>query len=101
MNDQDFEAYADFKKFNYSVAPTFQRAVEEALQLVGPSVDTVRVLDYGCGDGKYFEYLLTLGLSAEKVFGLEVSQRRIERCHAMGWDNVQLIPTNGALPFPA
>lgn len=97
---QDFEAYADLKRFNLNVADTWDAALSEAVRLSGQSPDTLRLLDYGCGDGKYFQHLIYKhGLRAENVHGVEVSSRRVERCHEMGWTNARLIEGIGLLPY--
>jgi SAM-dependent methyltransferase len=91
MDNQDFEAYADFKRFNANVADTWVAAFCEAQQRLGKSPHKIRLLDYGCGDGKYFAHLTGIaGLLPEHVHGLEVSARRVQRCHELGWTQTQL-----------
>ena len=100
IDKQDFEAYADFKRFNANVADTWDAALSEAISRSGQLPKTIRLLDYGCGDGKYFHYLVSnRGLSAEKVHGVEVSSRRVQRCQDMGWANARLIEGTGPLPY--
>jgi ubiquinone/menaquinone biosynthesis C-methylase UbiE len=99
-HQQDFEAYADFKRFNTNVADTWDAALCEAITRSGQSPTTIRLLDYGCGDGKYFHHFTAnRGLSAENVYGAEVSSRRVQRCHDMGWTNASLIQGTGPLPY--
>lgn len=101
MDNQDFEAYADFKRFNANVADTWVTAFLEARQRLGQSPQTIRLLDYGCGDGKYFAYLTgAAGLRPEHVHGLEVSARRVQRCRELGWMKAQLLDIgNSTLPY--
>lgn len=100
IDKQDFEAYADFKRFNSNVADTWDAALCEAISLYGQPPTTLRLLDYGCGDGKYFQHLVSIrGLSAENVHGVEVSSRRVQRCQEMGWANAKLIEGAGPLPY--
>ncbi|MBK1681858.1 class I SAM-dependent methyltransferase [Rhodocyclus tenuis] len=100
IDKQDFEAYADFKRFNANVADTWDAALCEAISLSGQPPITLRLLDYGCGDGKYFRHLVSnRGLSAENVHGVEVSSRRVQRCQEMGWANASLIEGTGPLPY--
>ncbi|MFN4310058.1 MAG: class I SAM-dependent methyltransferase [Ferrovibrio sp.] len=101
MDKQDFEAYADLKRFNTKIAETWETAFVESLSRIGkPAVD-ITFLDFGCGDGKYFNHLLTkYGLTAENLHGVEVSARRIERCHEIGWLNAILITSGAELPYP-
>ncbi len=70
------------------------------MQQSGQSSQSLRLLDYGCGDGKYFNHLVTQrGLSADNVHGVEVSNRRVERCQQMGWANARLIEGDEQLPY--
>ncbi len=58
-----------------------------------------RVLDFGCGDGKYYEFYTRL-TPAENVFGAEISEKRVARCHKMGWKNVVKIEGLARIPWP-
>ncbi len=100
IDKQDFEAYADFKRFNTNVADTWDNALREAIGRSGQAPETIRILDYGCGDGKYFHHFVTnRGFSAKNVYGAEVSARRVQRCREMGWENACLIEGDGPLPY--
>lgn len=99
MNNQDFEAYADLKRFNTSVADTWDTALSEALRCTGRPLESVRLLDYGCGDGKYFAHWCGRGLSPANLHGVEVSERRVERCRSIGWDNARVVAPGTALPY--
>jgi len=99
MNNQDFEAYADFKRFNTNVADTWDAALGESLQRLSRPLDSIRLLDYGCGDGKYFAHWMSRGLRAANLHGVEVSERRVERCKTMGWDNARVIAPDASLPY--
>jgi 2-polyprenyl-3-methyl-5-hydroxy-6-metoxy-1,4-benzoquinol methylase len=100
MKSQDFDAYADFKQFNTSVADTWNTAFTEALRLVSKPVHDVTLLDYGCGDGKYFAHLVEKrGLAAENIHGVEIAARRVERCREIGWINARLIKNDGHLEY--
>ena len=99
IDKQDFEAYPDFKRFNANVADTWDAALGDAMRISGQSPETLRLLDCGCGDGKYFHHPVSKrGLRAENVHGVEVSSRRVERCHEMGWTNARRI--EGTVPLP-
>jgi SAM-dependent methyltransferase len=99
MDKQDFEAYALAKPFNPSVAATWLAAFGEALRRLERSPDVVRVLDYGCGDGKYFHTFLEAGLCADHVHGIDVSKLRVERCQQMGWHHARVIEPGARLPY--
>ncbi len=74
-------------------------ALRQVILSQAQDAGTVRFLDYGCGDGKYFHYLVlndTLGV--KNVHGEEVSSRHVERCREMGWLNVRLIAGADTLP---
>jgi 2-polyprenyl-3-methyl-5-hydroxy-6-metoxy-1,4-benzoquinol methylase len=98
---QDFEEYARVKPFNASVADTWDAAIAEALTRSGLPLSDVRVLDYGCGDGKYFPPLVRLGLTSDNIHGIEISKLRIERCHALGWKHAVLVEKGEDLPYAA
>lgn len=99
MHNQDFEAYARYKPFNYKVADTWDAVTREALAILDLPTEQANLLDYGCGDGKYFPYFVNQGFRSENIFGLEVSQSRIDRCQAIGWSNVSLLTPDVPLPF--
>jgi 2-polyprenyl-3-methyl-5-hydroxy-6-metoxy-1,4-benzoquinol methylase len=99
MNRQDFEAYADIKRFNTTIAPTWDAALTEAFQCLARPLDQVQLLDYGCGDGKVYAHLLGKGLRAEHVHGADVSKRRVERCHQIGWHNARVLVPDARLPY--
>lgn len=61
--------------------------------------DQVIFLDYGSGDGRYYKYLINLGLNHDNIYGIEVSKKRVERCKAAGWEKIQYLELNKQLPF--
>jgi len=97
MKNQDFEAYADLKPFNTTIAPTWDTAMTEALQCLASPPDQVSLLDYGCGEGKYYAHLLGKGLRAEFMHGVDVSKRRVERCRQIGWHNARVLVPDAVL----
>lgn len=97
----DFEQYARAKTFNQVVASTWADTFAELIGRASRSRADLQLLDYGCGDGKYFNHLLRVGLVPKNVHGVDVSTLRVERCRALGWQQVQCIPKSGRLPFPA
>jgi SAM-dependent methyltransferase len=94
--NQDFEAYAEEKPFNFSTNPVWERIVD-SLRL-GEKANA-KVFDYGCGDGKIFPALVKKGVSANNIFGVEVSQGRIARCHEIGFQNAIYLPLHTKLPY--
>lgn len=99
-NDNVFETYASKKLFSHRVADVWVKAFQE---IVFDNNDIclkdVAVLDYGCGDGKCYHYFIGEGIPAANIFGVEVSRIRIERCMAMGWNNVHFVEVGERLPF--
>lgn len=95
----DFELYADQKTFNTSVPPSWQNAFRALLPTIAKPPAEIRFLDLGCGDGKFFQYLQDEGLSLSNIHGVEVSQKRVDRCHAMGWSSVKFMEPGSALPY--
>lgn len=99
IDNQDFEAYARLKPFNYDVNHLWADSFDAALRLSGRAINELKILDYGCGDGKYFPYFLSKGIRKEMIFGLEVSHERALRCQKIGWENVALIEPGSFLQF--
>jgi SAM-dependent methyltransferase len=94
----DFERYAEQKTFNESVAPGWQSAFERVLESLRKPLQEVRFLDVGCGDGKYYRYLVEKGLDALHIHGVEVSRTRVQRCLERGWTNVAYVADGVTLP---
>jgi 2-polyprenyl-3-methyl-5-hydroxy-6-metoxy-1,4-benzoquinol methylase len=53
-----------------------------------------KILDYGCGDGRIYSFILNQGLDKNLVYGCEVSKIRLRRCKNLGWKKVKLIRGN-------
>jgi len=99
MDNQDFESYAEYKPFNAKIAQTWEAVAKEALDSLSVAANRICLLDYGCGDGKYFPYFCDAGLLPKNIYGLEVSEIRIGRCRDLGWSNAKLLIPNAPLPF--
>lgn len=97
--NQDFEAYADEKPINYSTSPVWEAAVQAMAAGSGRPVSDLVVLDNGCGDGKLFPNLVRMGFSPSNIYGVEVSQKRVARCHQAGFENAQYLALNQPLPY--
>lgn len=97
MAHQDFEKYAEQRLMNGVVSGVFKSFFQAN---VAPVLKKdFRVLDYGCGDGKYFEFFKQF-TGSENIFGAEISSKRVSRCRDAGWGNVQKINPGKRLPFP-
>lgn len=95
MVHQDFEKYAQERQMNGLIADIYQKFFEEWIDYKNSQL---RVLDFGCGDGKYFDFFRKF-FKEENIFGVEISRIRIERCKNKGWKNVLLIKKLERLPF--
>jgi SAM-dependent methyltransferase len=100
LDKPDFELYAREKRFGYSIAQPWEKLITESFSRYGESLGNVRILDYGCGDGKYFHFYVQKGLIKENIFGVEISKTRVERCRNLGWDKVFHLEDGKMLPFP-
>ncbi len=98
MSHQDFEKYAEQKSFNYSVPEKFQESFNKCITDLELPLSSVKILDFGCGDGKHYHFFVEKGLIPENIYGVEVSKKRIDRCHSIGWENSYFIE-NEKLPF--
>lgn len=99
MNKQDFEIYADQKMFSYNVAPLWEYHFKKCVKKENKDLSSLKLLDYGCGDGKYYPYLIKYGLRSDNIYGVEVSKTRINRCKQLGWENVYYVEKGQSLPF--
>jgi 2-polyprenyl-3-methyl-5-hydroxy-6-metoxy-1,4-benzoquinol methylase len=98
-NSQDFEGYARVKPFNLKVAPTWANVFREVVERQSKPRGELTFLDFGCGDGKYFPFLIGEGLQADNIRGVDVSRTRVERCHTLGFRNAKYIEKGATLPF--
>jgi len=95
MAHQDFEKYANEKPMNGLVADTYQEFFKKWINYKN---NQLKVLDFGCGDGRYFEFFKQF-FKEENIFGVEVSEIRAKRCKEKGWNNVYPIKKLEKLPF--
>lgn len=98
-DNQDFEGYARLKPFNATVAEGWRAAFEEAMARTERPTTELRLLDFGCGDGKYFRFLIERGFDTANIHGVDVSRLRIERCRQQGWANARVLEPGADLPF--
>jgi SAM-dependent methyltransferase len=99
MHNQDFDLYAQTKTFNLSVADSWKTAAAEVFGRANRPRADIKFLDVGCGDGKYFQYLVDQGLSADNIHGVEISKLRVERCRALGWKHAAYVEQGAPLPY--
>ena len=95
---QDFERYAATKPMLGAVAETWLRPFRETVLARVPDRAAAQVLDYGFGDGRFFD-VLTQHFLPGHVHGVEVSQVRTERARARGWTNARQVAPGAPLPY--
>lgn len=95
---QDFERYAATKPMSGSVAETWLRPFRESVLARIPDIAQAQALDYGFGDGRFFD-VLSAHFAADHVHGVEVSQMRTDRARARGWANARYVPAGASLPY--
>ena len=101
MRNQDFERYADVKSMVGPVSATWESVFLKELKARDFSdYRRIKFLDYGCGDGRYFPYLIQKGFPANNIYGIEVSKKRFQRCRRLGWENCSLVALKERLPYP-
>jgi SAM-dependent methyltransferase len=96
MPHQDYEKYALQRPMDGFVSEKYSSFFNEnVLPLLGKSFT---ILDFGCGDGKYFNFFKKY-MDQGNIFGTEVSETRTRRCREIGWHNVQKVKPLQPLPF--
>ncbi len=96
MPHQDFEKYAIQRLMNGTVSKRYISFFEE--NVLRRIKRDFKVLDFGCGDGKYFNFFNQF-TDETNIFGVEISQTRVMRCQQIGWKNVMKINPLDTLPF--
>lgn len=96
MNSQDFDRYAKIKAMKGQIAQTWIDAFEKHI-CPGLSPDA-RVLDYGFGDGRYYEFYLR-HFEADNIHGVEPSQIRTQNARKRGWQHAIYLPLHQPLPY--
>lgn len=96
----DFEEYAKSKAMSGAISDNWISAFEQNfLQKRIGKGNELKVLDFGFGDGRYYDYFKKL-FPSENIYGVEVSKIRLERAKYRGWINVSLIEPTTRLPYP-
>ncbi|MDA3855190.1 MAG: methyltransferase domain-containing protein [Candidatus Woesearchaeota archaeon] len=91
----NFEKYALQRAMDGQVSNKFREIFNKNIDIKDKKL---KVLDSGCGDGKYYFFLKNI-FKDENIFGVEVSKERIKRCHEKGFKNATYIEVNQELPF--
>jgi SAM-dependent methyltransferase len=99
MKKLDFEKYALEKSMLGAMPKSWQDSFWKYMNKKSFEISDIKFLDYGCGDGRYYNYLIDRGALKENIFGTEVSKIRIDRCKELGWENCFLTNFLEPLPF--
>lgn len=97
MPHQDFEKYAQQRPMNGEISSIYISLFEKKI-LPRNNNSPFKVLDFGCGDGRYFLFFKKY-LPKKNIYGVEISHKRILSCKRIGWNNVKQIKTLQKLPF--
>lgn len=95
MPHRDFEKYALETSMKGKIPNVF---FDFFKKYVDYKNNKLKVLDFGCGDGKYFPFFKQY-FQENNIFGAEISDIRVKRCKDEGWKNVQRIDPLKKLPF--
>lgn len=96
MNSQDFEHYAKIKAMSGRIAQTWLEAFERAVRPGLPA--DARVLDYGFGDGRFYDFYMK-HFAVANIHGVEPSQIRTRTAQERGWKNAIYLPLHQPLPY--
>lgn len=95
---QDFEQYARDRAQKGVVPTAWEAAFRENVLPLLSSDQERRCLDYGFGNGKYVPFF-TAWFKKENIYGVEVSDTRVQRLQREGWKNMLLVKPLEPLPF--
>lgn len=95
MPHQDFEKYAEEKSMKGNIPEIYPKYFKKYVDYKNRNL---KILDFGCGDGKYFTYFKNF-FPLTNIYGLEISDTRVRRCKNIGWENVQKINSLEKIPF--
>lgn len=96
MNSQDFELYAKNKAMSGKISQTWTNAFNK--YIFPELVPGARVLDYGFGDGRFYEFYLKY-FEPDNIHGVEPSEIRTHRAWSRGWAHATHLPLGKPLPY--
>jgi SAM-dependent methyltransferase len=94
----DFEQYATEKAMKGTIAESWIKPFKQYFLDLCGSFQNVRILDYGFGDGRYFEYF-TQYFDRQNIHGVEISKIRVERAQARGWQKAIYLDMLAKFPY--
>ncbi len=95
MAHRDFEEYAQQKLMR---GPIAQKYIDFFKANIDLSNNDLKVMDYGCGDGRYFSFFCQY-FKKDNIYGIEVSMKRVQRCKEIGFNNAIFLKALDKLPF--
>lgn len=96
MNSQDFERYAKIKAMSGKISQTWIDAFKH--YIFPKLVPGARVLDYGFGDGRFYEFYLKY-FEPDNIHGVEPSEIRTQKAWSRGWTHATRLPLGQPLPY--
>ena len=98
-HQKDFEVYALEKSMEANISPSWISMFENKIfPNISPVKANVRILDYGFGDGRYYDFFCRYFIK-DNIYGVEVSIIRLQRAVEKGFLNVYCIDKGERLPF--
>ncbi len=94
----DFDEYAKIRLMNGQVAENWKKVFCDKVYSKLNRDNEAKILDFGCGDGKYYEFFSKV-FKKENIYGTEVSVERVERARKRGWLKVYHTKEMKQLPF--
>lgn len=76
-----------------------ERVALQGLARTGLRLEDASLLDVGCGRGQEFASFIRWGARSQHMYGVDVSEHRVEEARTLGVAQVELI-SGTALPFP-
>ncbi len=98
MPQPDFEKYAKEYSMEGKISENWKKIFKITFLDKIKNYKDIKILDYGCGDGKYFDFFKTY-FDKDNIYGVEISRKRIQRAKSKGWSKIFLIKTKQKLPF--
>lgn len=85
--EKQFEAlYHELERHHW----WFNSRRKQVLEMAGP-LKGEKILDVGCASGLLLEDLVAVGMEKSDLYGIDVSEEAIEKCHAKGFQHTYVM----------